>query len=171
MISHCVSMFLGAVLVRAQQQQPVLPGYGSEHSTCQDACPGGEMDTATPCFKGDKNSGMWKWMYHVVWPHCQKPVLDSFSAVAKAWLSQAVAKICGFFSISFCLPLHVKLAWPPTLCISCMCNGKSASETQRLLHTWSGAPAESLSSGWDRVPAASHWLLSDRWHFRPVFYV
>lgn len=130
-------MFLGAVLVRAQQQQPVLPGYGSEHSTCQDACPGGEMDIATPCFKGDKDSGMWKWMYLVVWPHCQKPVLDGFSAIAKAWLSQAFAKRCGFFPY-------------PSVCLACQIGLTShtlrqlyvqwqvSSTPQRLLHTWSG---------------------------------
>lgn len=63
-ISHCVSMFLGAVLVCAQQQQPVLPGYGSEHSTCQDACPGSGMDTATP-FQGGQ--GFSNVEVHISW--------------------------------------------------------------------------------------------------------
>lgn len=149
MIAHCLSRFLGAVLVCAQQQQPALPGYGSEQSTCQDACPGGGLDIATLCFKRDKNLGMWKWMHHVVWPHCQKPVLDYFSAVAKAWLSRASAKRCGFFphpSVCLCMSNWHEL---PAL-HQLYAQWQVSSTPQRLLRTWSGAPAESLSSGCDR---------------------
>lgn len=150
MITHHVSTLPGAVLVCAKQQQPALPGYGSEQSTCQGPCPGGELDIANPSFKGDKSLGMWKWMYRVAWPHCQKPVLDYFSVVVKARLRQAIAKRCGVFSTSFCLPLHVKLAWTPMLCSSCMCNDKSAVPL-RDLSVPNRATAESLSSGCNRM--------------------
>lgn len=53
-VTHCASTLLGAVLVCTKQEQPILPGYGSENSTSQDTCPGRELHIDTLVSRGTR---------------------------------------------------------------------------------------------------------------------